>query len=488
MNILVCAAEAVPFAKTGGLADVVSSLSIEWKKQGHNPIIIIPKHKCIDIEKYDFRPTFLTLIVPMGYWTEYATLWRGYLPNSEVEVYLIENNTYFSRNGIYGEDKEYIDNARRFIFLSRAVFESAKALQFKPDIIYANDYHTAFTMPFLKTYYRNEELFSQTAGVFTIHNLKFQGIYPPEDTMEFSSFGMQNFYPGSWFEFYGRTNYMQVGIKFADKITTVSPTYAREIRTEYYGEGLHDVLNSRAGDLIGILNGVNYEEWSPEVDKFISPNYSQKTLDNKRKIKHEFLKSNGIYDNLDIPLVGMITRLTEQKGIDLVMNKLEEFLWNARIRFVMLGTGEARYQDYFNYIKDKYPNNSIVYIGYNEAFSHQVYAASDFLLVPSKFEPCGLTQMYAMRYGTLPIVRATGGLSDTVHEFTSQTKTGSGFVFWNYNADDFAYALDRALQIYSKPKIMDKARKCAMQVNFSSERSAKQYIDVFNWALEKIRY
>ncbi|MBR3090748.1 MAG: glycogen synthase, partial [Bacteroidetes bacterium] len=277
-------------------------------------------------------------------------------------------------------------------------------------------------------------------------------------------------------------------LKFADKITTVSPTYAREIRTEYYGEGLHDVLNSRAGDLIGILNGVNYEEWSPEVDKFISPNYSQKTLDNKRKIKYEFLKSNGIYDNLDIPLVGMITRLTEQKGIDLVMNKLEEFLWNARIRFVMLGTGEARYQDYFNYIKDKYPNNSIVYIGYNEAFSHQVYAASDFLLVPSKFEPCGLTQMYAMRYGTLPIVRATGGLSDTVHEFTSQTKTGSGFVFWNYNADDFAYALDRALQIYSKPKIMDKARKCAMQVNFSSERSAKQYIDVFNWALEKIRY
>ncbi len=487
MNILVGTAEVIPFAKTGGLADVVASLCTEWAKSGHRPIIVIPKYNCIDINKYNFKPTFLTLIVPMGYWTEYATLWRGYLPNTDVETYLIENNSYFARDGIYGDEKEYSDNARRFIFFSRAIFETSKALNFKPDILYANDYHTAFTMPFLKTHYRQDNLFSKTAGVFTIHNLKYQGIYEPEDTMEFSSFGMKNFYPGSWFEYYGKTNYMQVGIKFADKITTVSPTYAKEIRTAYYGEGLHNVLNNRSVDLIGVLNGVDYNNWSPEVDKLISPNYSKNTLEKKKEIKYKLLIDNGIKDNLDIPLFGMVSRLTEQKGIDLIINKLEDFLWNERMRFVIIGTGEIKYQNYFNYIKYKYPNLSIVYIEYNEQLSHRIYAASDFLLIPSRFEPCGLTQMYAMRYGTLPIVRATGGLVDTVNEFIPDTKKGTGIVFWNYNADDFAYALERALQLYKSTELMNTARINAMEADFSASNSANKYIEIFNWALEKVR-
>lgn len=485
MNILVVATEIAPLAKSGGLADVTASLAIEWKKAGHRPVVIIPKYRHIDTNKYNLKPTYSTIIVPMGYWHEYARLWAGTLPNSEVEVYLLEHDIYFNRNGIYGEDAEYKDNDRRFIFFSRAAFEVAKTLNFSPDVIHAHDYHTAFTMPFLKTHYRNDNLFSNTAGVFTIHNLAYQGRFAPESTMEYSSFGMQNFYGGSWFEFYGSTNFMKTGVAFADKITTVSPTYSREIRSEYFGEGLHNVLNWRGADLIGILNGVDYSSWSPEVDPLLPIKYSHNTLHKKKKFKYEFLRSNNIQEDLDIPLIGMISRMTEQKGIDLVINKIENFLWNNQVRLAVIGSGEQQYENYFNYIKSKYPFSSIVYIGYNESLAHKIFAASDFFFVPSRFEPCGLTQMYAMRYGSLPIVRSTGGLADTVHEFIPQNKTGNGFVFWNYNADDFAHAISRALNIYYIPEMMDIARKNAMKENFSSAKTANEYIQVFNWAKEK---
>ena len=487
MNILSVATEVVPFAKSGGLADVVSALAVEWKKQKHNPIIIMPKYYSIDAEHYNFKPTNITLVVQMGWWKEYATLLKGKLPNSEVDVYLVEHNVYYGRDGIYGNPNEYSDNDRRFIFLAKAAFEAAKALNFKPDIIHSHDYHTAYSMAFLKTHYKNDPFFANTAGVFTIHNLAYQGRFAPEPTMEYSGFGMHSFHSGSWFEYHGGTNYMKTGIMFADKITTVSPTYANEIRSEYFGEGLHSVLNERGGDLVGILNGVDYSEWNPETDKLLSKNYSPKKLNIKKEIKHNFLRENGINDNLDLPLIGMISRLTEQKGFDLLMRILEDFLWNNRFRIVIVGTGEPHYQNYFNYIKSKYPFSSIVYIGYNEAFSHKVYAACDFLLVPSRFEPCGLTQMYAMKYGTLPIVRSTGGLADTVQEFIPVNQTGNGFVFWNYDAEDFAFALNRALQIYAVPDLMQKAKLNAMNMDYSSTKSAEKYIECFNWALEKVR-
>ena len=486
MNILSVATEASPLAKSGGLADVVSALTIEWKKQKHNPIIIIPKYYFIDAGLYNFEPTHITLVVQMGWWKEYATLLKGKLPNTDVDVYLLEHNVYYGRDGIYGNPDEYIDNARRFIFLAKAAFEAAKALNFKPDIIHSHDYHTAYTMAFLKTHYKNDPFFANTAGVFTIHNLAYQGRFAPEPTMEYAGFGMQSFHYGSWFEYYGGTNYMKTGIMFADKIITVSPTYSNEIRSEYFGEGLHNVLNERGGDLVGILNGVDYSEWNPAVDKYLPQKYDQKTLYIKKEIKENFLRENGINDNFDLPLVGMISRMTEQKGFDLLMRILEDFLWNGRFRIVVVGSGEPHYQNYFNYIKSKYPFASIVYIGYNEAFSHRVYAACDFLLVPSRFEPCGLTQMYAMKYGTLPIVRSTGGLADTVQEFTPSNQTGNGFIFWNYDAGDFAFAINRALSIYASPELLAKAKLNAMNMDFSSTKSAEKYIECFNWALEKV--
>lgn len=489
MNILLASAEVEPLAKSGGLADVAAALPIEWLKQNHNVIIVMPKYRFIDTDYYNFHPTNLILYVPIGDWLEYARLWEGKLPGSEVPVYLIENNDYFNRSGIYGDQNEYIDNDRRFIFFSRAVFEAAKALNFKPDILHAHDYHTAFTMPFLRNYYRNDPLFENTAGVYTIHNLAYQGNFNPENAMKYSQFGMREYYHGSWFEHRGVINSMKVGIMFADKITTVSPTYAKEIRYPYYSEGLQDVLNLRASDLVGVLNGVHYEEWNPEKDKYIGINYNANSIDLKKQLKFKVLMDHGLTesDNLDQPLIGIVTRLAEQKGIDLIIHKLEEFLYHDDFRFIILGSGDNRYEDFFRYIHDKYPKKAIVHLGYNSFNSHKIHAASDFFLIPSRFEPCGLTQMYALKYGTIPIVRHTGGLADTITEYNYDNNEGNGIVFYNYNSEDFTFAINRAIKLYNNFPHWDIIRQNAMACDFASSKTAENYIQVFQWALEKLK-
>lgn len=489
MNILLAAAECTPFVKAGGLADMIQSFSAEWKKSGHNPIVILPKYGNIDIYKYGLQPMELVLNVQMGYWTEYARLWQGTLPGTDVPVYFVANADYFNRHGIYGHPDEFPDNDRRFIFFSRAVFEAAKALNFKPDIMHAHDYHTAFVMAFLKSQYKNDPLFNETAGVFTIHNLAYQGKFNPERAMEYSSFGLKEFYPGSWFEFEGTVNSMKTGIMFADKITTVSPTYAQEIKSQYYGEGLHDILKLRASDLIGVLNGVYYNEWSPENDSLIYKKYDINNLNNKRENKYIFLQDHGVdqNDHYDMPMIGMVTRLAEQKGIDLLIHKIEEHLSRNLYRFALLGSGEPRYVDFFKELAWKYPGRALIHIGYNEELSHRIISASDYFLVPSRFEPCGLTQMYSLKYGTIPIVRSTGGLADTVNEYIEDTNTGNGFVFLNYDAEDMSWAINRALNCYMRTPVWDNLRKNAMLSDYSSSNSAAQYIEVFNWAKEKIR-
>jgi len=489
MNILVIASEVAPFAKTGGLADITSSLPVEWFKYGQRPIVIMPKYGFINVEQYNIRRTELTLIVPMGYWTEFAQLWEGKLPNSNVPIYFIEHNEYFDRPGVYGDTEEYTDNDRRFIFFSRAAFEACKALQFSPDIVHTHDYHTGFALAFLKSYYKKEPIFSNSAAVHTIHNLAYQGRFNPERAMLFSGFGMKEFYPASWFEHYGAANAMKIGIMFADKITTVSPTYAKEIRMPYYSEGLQDVLNHRGADLVGILNGVYYDEWSPQNDNDIYEKYDINSLEKKNNNKIAFLKEHGLTeeDNLDLPLFAVVSRLAEQKGIDLIMNKLEEYLSLGLFRFALLGTGTSEYQNYFWELQAKYPKLALIEIGYNNSHSHKLFAAADFFLLPSRFEPCGLTQMYAMKYGTIPIVRLTGGLADTVKEYHKESGQGTGFLFWQYNADDFSYSIRRALSVYNHQPHWDLIRKNAMNEDFSSEKSAMEYIKVFKWALDKVR-
>ncbi|HRP01098.1 MAG TPA: glycogen/starch synthase [Candidatus Kapabacteria bacterium] len=489
MNILLASAEVAPFAKAGGLADMTASLPIEWHKYGQNPIVVMPKYGFIDTYKFDIHPTDITLIVPMGFWTEYARLWEGRLPNSEVPIYLVEHNVYFDRRGIYGDPNEYPDNDRRFIFFSRAVMETAKALNFAPDIINAHDFHAAFSLAFLKSHYKNDPIFANCAGVYTIHNLAYQGKFNPYSALEYSGFGMKEFYPGSWFEHQGSVNAMKTGIMFADKITTVSPTYAKEIRYPYYSEGLQDILNLRGADLIGILNGVYYNEWNPLSDDLLYQNYNLDSLSNKNINKLKLLEELGISkdDNPELPLVGMVTRLAEQKGIDLLMLKLEEYLANSQLRFILLGSGESKYVDYFNYLKWKYPKLALINVGYKNDLSHKIFAGADYLLVPSRFEPCGLTQMYALSYGTVPIVRMTGGLADTVKEYNMATADGYGFLFWQYNADDLAFAIRRALTVYNNEPHWDIIRKNAMQCNYSSSNTALEYLKVFKWATEKMR-
>ena len=489
MNIILVAAELAPFAKAGGLADMTRALPIEWKKFGHNPIIFLPKYKSIDTERWGFRKTDKQIIVPMNYWKEYGTLWEGKMPCCDVPVYLIENEEYFDRDGIYGNPNEFEDNWRRFTFFSRAIFDASYALDFTPDVIHAHDYHTALAMTLLKTQYQYEQRFKYSAGVFTIHNLAYQGKFPPDKILPLINISLDEYYPGSWFEHHGSVNLMKTGIMFADKITTVSPTYANEIKTEYFGEGLHDVLRYRAADLIGILNGVYYEEWSPENDKFIKLNYDRHNLASKKINKLYFLEERGITgnDHPDLPLLGMVTRLTEQKGIDILMQILEPLIAEGKIRFTLLGSGEQKYVDYFNYLAAKYPGKALIYIGYNSELSHQLIAASDFLLMPSRFEPCGLTQMYALRYGTIPVVRQIGGLADTVHEYQYDNQEGNGFTFYHYSASDFHYAITRALGIYQNEGHWDKIRVNAMLADYSATRTAAEYLKVFNWAIEKVQ-
>ncbi|MFP4543604.1 MAG: glycogen synthase [Candidatus Kapaibacterium sp.] len=488
MNILIVSAEVSPFAKSGGLADVVGALPAEWKKFGQDPVIIMPKYGFIDTDKWGFESSDITLIVPMSYWTEYARLWKGYLPGTEVPVYLIEHNEYFDRPGIYGGPDEYQDNDRRFIFFCRAAMEAAKALNFQPDIIHAHDFHAAFTLAFLKSHYKEDYFFSRSAGVYTIHNLAYQGWFKPETALDYSGFGMEQFYPGSWFEHYGQVNAMKVGIMFADKITTVSPTYSKEIRMAYFSEGLQDVLNSRGGDLIGLLNGVDYSSWNPENDEFIPYRYSIGEFDIKQKNKAKFIKEYfADSSNPDLPLIGMVTRLTDQKGMDLIMKNLEHHLYEQKFRFALLGSGEARYEDFFRFISDKYPDRAFVRIGYDNELSHNIIASSDFLLMPSRFEPCGLTQMYALKYGTAPIVRQTGGLADTVREYDQATNEGTGFLFRHYDAQDMDFSIFKALELYGNQPHWDMLRLNAMNENFSSGMTAMEYLRVFKWALEKVK-
>ena len=489
MNILLCAAEVAPFAKAGGLGDVAAALPKAWATLGHTPVVMLPKYGHIDVKKWGIEPTQIVISVPVGTWMEYARLWTAKLPGSEAPVYFIQNADYFDRPGIYGNPDGFTDNDRRYLFFSRAVFEAAKALGFRPDIIHAHDNHTGFVPAFLASFYRRDPFFARTASVFTIHNMAYQGVFEPRRAMELSGFGTRSFYRGSWFEHDGAVNSMKTGIMFSEKITTVSPTYAHEIRWSDFGEGLQKALDSRAGDLVGVLNGVDYSEWNPVLDMNLPAQYTPDTLARKEDVKARFLVSRGLTERearQHVPLIGMVSRFTAQKGVEMFEKTLESFLAKGQLRVAILGSGERRYEDFFRYIARKFPRRAFVTIGYDTPLSHYIIAASDFLAVPSLFEPCGLTQLYALKYGTVPIVRATGGLADTVDEYDALKMTGTGFLFDRFDRKEFSAAVRRALIAYRFQPHWNQLRQNGMARNFSSEVSAANYLNVFSWALQKI--
>lgn len=490
MNVYYIAAEMVPFAKEGGLADVAGALPAALKKSGIDVKGIIPAYGCIDRKKFKLSPVkkIKPVIIPYSGMDLKATLLEGIIPKTDVTVYFVENEYFFGRPGIYNDPQTkegYQDNAERYVFYARAVMELIKQLDWKPDVIHLNDQHTALIAPYMKRTYAKDNFYSKTKTVFSIHNLGYQGVYPKE-IMWFAMFEQSEYYPMSPFEFYDKVNFMKLGITFSDIVNTVSKTYAEEITSSSeFGFGLEGVLRDRVSDLYGIVNGIDYNEWNPETDELIAFNYSPKDLSGKKKCKEALLKEQKLdAAGDDIPLIGMISRLADQKGFDILSQCMDELLVNP-LRMVILGTGQKEYHDMFQRYAEKYKGKISVNLAFNNKLAHMIEAASDMFLMPSKYEPCGLNQLYSMKYGTVPVVRATGGLKDTVIPYEADKGTGTGFVFQDYSAKDLMIAVSKAMILFQDKKKWGKLVKNCMAQDFSWNRSAKEYIELYEKALKK---
>lgn len=486
LNILFVASEATPFAKEGGLGDVVGTLPKYLKRLGHDVRVVIPRYYKIDKGYYNLIQLPYPLGVPMGIiGTLWSSVYEGMLPKSDVPIYFIEFEQYFGRDGLYNDanGQGYMDNDNRFVFLSRGAIELSKMLGFSPDIIHVHDWQTAVIPVYINTIYKKDETVGKSATVLTIHNMQHQGDFY-EGLMDVLAVGWEHF-NFLELEAFNKVNLLKGGIYHATLLTTVSKTYAQEIQTPEYGYRLEGVVRERAKDLYGILNGVDYEEWNPETDKHIVSNYSHENLHGKSLCKLDLQDVMGLPQNPNIPIIGIVSRLVHQKGIDVFAEAIHRLL-ELDIQVVMLGSGEPWAHFFFPDIAGKYPKKFSCRIGYNNSLAHKIEAGSDFFIMPSRFEPCGLNQMYSMRYGTLPIVRATGGLNDTVDNFNEDTLDGTGFKFYDLTANAIFNTVGWAVHTYyNNKRAMDILIKRAMQKRFTWEESAKQYEDCYYKAIKR---
>jgi starch synthase len=479
MKVLYASFECTPFVKVGGLADVVGSLPKVLKDMSVDVRIVIPLHKKIDREKFKLKNLGLKVLIPVG--NEYieGSIWTT--KNDNVQVYFIENTRFFDRTEVYAtEEGDYQDNPLRFIFFSRAVLETAKAVDFQPDIIHCHDMQTGLIPAYLKTLYKIDAFFQNTKTVFTIHNIAYQGVYGAE--MHFvAGFPLFDFVPEK-LEYYGKINFMKAGIVYADIVTTVSPTYAKMISSLHSeGRGLEGVLSKRAseGKLFGILNGIDYSEWNPETDVFIKANFNEKNIETKKLCKED-LQQVCSFEQKDVPLYGMVSRLDPLKGVDLIARVLPQFLSEQDVQVVILGKGYKNLQQQLEKIQQQFPKKFRLFLEFNNPLAHKIYAGSDFFLMPSNSEPCGLGQMMAMSYATAPIVFKTGGLADTVEQFDVRTLTGNGFVFEKYTAEDFYKSLLDTIKVYKDPNLLIQLRKNMFKYNFSWSSSANKYVELYS--------
>ena len=485
LNIMLVASEVVPFAKTGGLADVAGALPKALEKLGHNVIVVMPRYYIIDKEKYGLKPLEGAMGVPMGVMGElWCMVFEGKIPGSNVPIYFIEYEGFFGRAGLYDENNlSYSDNDNRYVFLSKAAMQTAKKLRFKPDVIHANDWHTAAIPLFLNTSYLWDSDFEDTASVLTIHNLQHQGKFY-KGLMDVMGVGWEHFTPEELEEFDG-VNLLKGGIANCDVLNTVSRKYAHEIQTPEFGWGLEHIIRSHNDKLFGILNGVDYDEWSPAVDLLIAKNYDADDLSGKKVCKRELQKHFGLPQREDVPLIGLVGRLAEQKGIGL----LAETIWSMLemdIQIVLLGSGESWAEDMFSHVAHWKRDKFACHIGYNNALSHQIEAGSDFFLMPSLFEPCGLNQIYSLRYGTLPIVRAVGGLDDTIENYDPYTKSGTGFKFYEASGRALLATVQWAVDTwYNDKEAINTLIQNAMAKRFDWKSSAKAYEDIYRLAIAK---
>lgn len=476
MKILLTAAECVPFAKVGGLADVVGTLAHEFVQDGHDARIIMPLHSKI---KHKYRTQLkhiCNFYVSIGWRSKYVGIES--MEYGGVTYYFVDNEDYFG-GPIY---KGGNDEGEQYAFFCRAVLAAAEFMGTEFDIIHVNDWHTAMIPMLLKTQYADTKL-AKCSTVLTIHNMMYQGKFSFDFVSDVLSIPI-HYFTSEFLEAYGCANFLKAGLVFADAITTVSKTYAEELKYEFFAEGMAGMLSARANDLVGIINGIDENEFNPETDEKIAANYSTKDMVGKAACKTALIYETKLKIKQSTPLYAIVTRLFKQKGIDLIMAIAEEFVSND-IGFVILGNGEYGYEQFFFALAKKYPDKVFISNEYNEKLAHKIYAGADFFLMPSLFEPCGLTQMIAMRYGTLPIVRETGGLCDTVIPFNKFTGEGTGFSFKNFNALELLDAVNLSLATYKNKKAFNKLRQSAMNADFSFKKSAQEYLSLFKSLLKK---
>lgn len=474
-KILFAASEAVPFIKTGGLADVVGSLPRYFDSKEYDVRVILPKYACMDAAFAKELRLITHFEVELGWRRQYAGVMEA--KAGGIQYYFIDNEYYFAGEHPYGEIYQDVE---KFAFFSRAVLDTIEKIGFWPDIIHCNDWQTGLIPVFLKKMYQGREKYQAIRTVFSIHNIRFQGRWILDEVRDVTGLSGDVFTPKG-IETYGEANYLKGGIVYSDLVTTVSKSYAMEIMTPEGGEGLDGVLRYHSQKLFGILNGLDYETFNPKTDPLIPYHYSQddvRTVKPKNKLKLQEMV--GLPRTPDTFLIGMVSRMSDQKGFDLVAHILDSFLSSENVQIAVLGTGEARYENMFRYFAEKYPDKLSAHICYSEDIAHLIYAGADAFLMPSLFEPCGLSQLMSLRYGTVPIVRETGGLRDTVEPYNKFTQEGWGFSFANYNADEMASIVRSAMQLYyTEKENWHNLMLRGMDQDFSWESSVKAYEELY---------
>ena len=484
LNVLLLSSEVEPFAKTGGLADVSSALPKSIKSLDHEVRIMMPRYGSINERKARLHEMIRLkdIPVPLGKKQLLASVRSSFLNNShsKIQVYFLDNHALFGRSGLYvhpDTKKDYEDNDARFTFFARGVLEVLKRLGWQPDIIHCNDWQTGLVPTYLKTIYKDDPFYRDTKTVFTVHNMAYQGVFPKSS---FAKTGLPDTVLGeNGIESNGQLNLLKAGLVYADAITTVSEGYAKEIQaSEEFGCGLQDVVKARKRDLTGILNWIDYAEWNPATDQTIPHKYDFKTLDLKSENKKALLQHINLPFQDAVPLIGMVSRLAEQKGFDIIMDVFEAMM-QLPIQVVVLGVGEKRYHDFFTKAQKKYPEQVSAHLTFNGDLAHFIEAGSDMFLMASRYEPCGLNQLYSLKYGAVPIVRATGGLEDTVEDYNPSTGTGTGFKFTGYNGEELLKAVKRALETFADRVAWKKIIRNGMAKDFSWDSSARKYLQLY---------
>ncbi len=483
MKILIVSPEVVPFAKTGGLADVAGSLPKALAKQRHDVRIVMPRYRVVDASKFGLTRLMPELDVALGSARYGGAVDSSTMPGTNIPVYFIVNDGFFDRDELYVlEGKDYPDNPLRFAFFSMAALRMLRGIGWQPDIIHCNDWQTALIPTYLKNHaeLRADSFYRSIKVLYSIHNLAYQGLCE-RDTLPTIGLGWELFHMEG-LEFYGKVNLMKAGIVYADAISTVSRQYAEEIQTSEYGSGLDGILRARANRLTGILNGIDYDVWNPEIDSLIPATYGATNLANKAVCKRELQRHSQLPEEPRTPVIGMVSRLADQKGFDILAEAIERMM-QMDLQLVLIGTGDPKYHELFSAIGKKYPEKTGIHLKFDNRLAHWIEAGSDMFLMPSRYEPCGLNQLYSLRYGTIPIVRKTGGLADSITPVTPATMQrgkATGFVFTRYKAEDLLRTVKRAITMYREDASgWQKLMQAAMLKDFSWDASAKKYSKLY---------